>query len=109
MPRKQSQKRKDRKVSARTKCGMLIASVAFMLPLAARSDAPDPAAADFWYADGRASYPGATAAAVVSAAVAVVPQVSGEPTFDSGAGDVFGFVMDVGFSSCPLGVIIVVR
>ena len=69
---------------------------------------PDPATGDFWYLDGRAGYPGAAAAAVVTVEAAVVPQVAGAPAFDSGVGDLFSVVYEAEFLSIPLGLYLLV-
>lgn len=66
----------------------LLAAGAIMSVLPAMSDVPDVATGDFWYQEGRASYPEATAAATTTVPIATVPQVTGAPAFDSGAGDV---------------------
>ncbi len=86
---------------------VMIGTVAvLLLPLVLNADAPDVTTDDFWYMEGRALYPGATAATVVTAVVATVPQISGEPAFDSGVGDEFNFVLVKEFSSLPKGIIL---
>ena len=79
------------------------AAALLLAPLAAN------AVGDFWYLDGRASYPGATAAAVATAVVETVPQVSGEPAFDSGVGDACNFVFATEFLTFPNGFILSFR
>lgn len=90
------------------KLAIIGAAAVLLLPLAMNADVPDVATGDFWYTEGRASYPGATAAAVATAVVATVPQVSGEPAFDSGVGDAFNFVLTTEFLTFPNGFIIFV-
>ena len=86
---------------------MLMSAV--FLPIAADADAIDPATGDFWYTEGRSSYPGSTAPAVATVVVATVPQTVGAPAFDSGVGDELDFVLEAGFTSDPCGFRIIFR
>ncbi len=83
------------------KCTTLIAATAALTAVVpyASADSPDAASGVFWNQEGRASYPGATPPATATAIVATVPQVAGEPAFDSGTGDMSGIVLLTEFSS----------
>ena len=78
-------------------------TMAVCTPMVAQADKPDVTDGEFWYLQGRTEYAGSTAATVAFAVMSVVPQVSGNPTFDSGIGDQVEAVLSSEFSSCHCG------
>ena len=81
---------------------IVLPTMAVCTPMVAQADKPD-VTGEFWYLQGRTEYAGSTAATVASAVMSVVPQVSGNPTFDSGIGDQVEAVLSSEFSSWHRG------
>lgn len=77
--------------------------MAVCTPMVAQADKPDVTDGEFWYLQGRTEYAGSTATTVASAVMSVVPQVSGNLTFDSGIGDQVEAVLSSEFSSWHRG------